>query len=106
MVDARKHARLPGKLVFIGFGSVGQGALPLLLRHLDIRSDGILIVNADNRGAEEAATYGVPYRVASLTPANLRSVLDRVIEPGDFLLNVAGYRFASSHSFTSSNTDW
>ena len=89
MVDARKHARLPGKLVFIGFGSVGQGALPLLLRHLDIRSDGILIVNADNRGAEEAATYGVPYRVASLTPANLRSVLDRVIEPGDFLLNVS-----------------
>ena len=78
MVDARKHARLPGKLVFIGFGSVGQGALPLLLRHLDIRKDGVLIINADDRGAEEAAAYGVPYHVEPLTPANLRAVLDQI----------------------------
>jgi homospermidine synthase len=89
MVDARKHARLPGKLVFIGFGSVGQGALPLLLRHLDIRKDGVLVINADNRGAEEAAVYGVPYRVEPLTPGNWRAVLDGIIEPGDFVLNVS-----------------
>jgi len=89
MVDARKHARLPGKLVFIGFGSVGQGTLPLLLRHLEIRKDGVLIINADDRGAEEAAAYGVPYRVERLTPGNWRAALDGIIEPGDFLLNVS-----------------
>ncbi len=89
MVDARKHARLPGKLVFVGFGSVGQGALPLLLRHLDIRKDGVRIVNADDRGAAEAAAYGIPYRVEPLTPENWRATLDQIIEPGDFLLNVS-----------------
>jgi homospermidine synthase len=31
-----KLATLPGRLVIIGFGSIGQGVLPLLLRHLDI----------------------------------------------------------------------
>ncbi|MPZ43039.1 MAG: homospermidine synthase [Betaproteobacteria bacterium] len=89
MIEETKHARLPGKLVFVGFGSVGQGTLPLLLRHLDIRKDGVLIINADERGAAEAAEYGIPYRVEPLTQANWRTVLDRVLEPGDFLLNVS-----------------
>jgi homospermidine synthase len=89
MVAEMKHARLPGKLVFVGFGSVGQGTLPLLLRHLDIRKDGVVIVNADERGAAEAAKYGIPYRVEPLTRANWRAVLDSVLDPGDFLLNVS-----------------
>jgi homospermidine synthase len=89
MVAVTKHARLPGKLVFVGFGSVGQGSLPLLLRHLDIRKDGVLILNADERGAAEAARYGVPFRVQPLTVHNWRGVLDAVLEPGDFLLNVS-----------------
>jgi homospermidine synthase len=89
MIAETKHARLPGKLVFVGFGSVGQGTLPLLLRHLDIRKDGVLIVNADEGGAAEAAKYGIAYHVEPLTQANWRAVLDRVLEPGDFLLNVS-----------------
>src|SRR5436190_1273238 len=35
MLDQR-HAALSGRLVMVGFGSIGQGALPLLLRHLAI----------------------------------------------------------------------
>ena len=89
MVEYKKHARLPGKLVFIGFGSVGQGALPLLLRHLDIRKDGVLIITADDRRAAEAASYGVPHRINPLTRENWRQVLDEVLEPNDFLLNLA-----------------
>ena len=30
----KKHVKFPGRLVFVGFGSVGQGTLPLLLRRL------------------------------------------------------------------------
>lgn len=89
MVEYKKHARLPGKLVFIGFGSVGQGSLPLLLRHLDIRKDGVLIITADDRGAAEAAAYGVPHRINPLTRENWRRVLDEVLEPNDFLLNLS-----------------
>jgi homospermidine synthase len=32
-----QHAKFAGRLVIIGFGSIGQGVLPLLLRHLDMR---------------------------------------------------------------------
>ena len=31
-----KHASLEDRLVIIGFGSIGQGVLPLILRHIDI----------------------------------------------------------------------
>jgi len=89
MIEDRKLARLPGKLVFVGFGAVGQGALPLLLRHLEIRKDGVMIVTADESGAAEAAHYGIPYRVQPLTRENWRGILDAIIEPGDFLLNVS-----------------
>jgi len=89
MVDGKKHARLPGKLVFVGFGSVGQGVLPLILRHLDIRKDGIFIITGDERGAGEAAALGVPFRVHPLTRENYRAVLSEILAPGDFLLNVS-----------------
>ena len=89
MAEQQKHARLPGKLVFVGFGSVGQGVLPLLLRHLEIREKGVLIVTADDAGAAEAARFAVPYRVEPLTPENWRGILDEIISPGDFLLNVS-----------------
>ena len=30
------HARINGPLVIVGFGSIGKGTLPLILRHLDV----------------------------------------------------------------------
>ena len=49
------HTQLPGRLVMVGFGSIGQGVLPLILRHIDMRPDRITIVTADARGRDEAA---------------------------------------------------
>ena len=34
----------------IGFGSIGQGVLPLLFRHIDIKPEQITIIAADDRG--------------------------------------------------------
>ena len=31
-----KHVAFPGRLVIVGFGSIGQGVLPLLLRHIGL----------------------------------------------------------------------
>ena len=33
------HVAFPGRLVFVGFGSIGQGVLPLILRHVGIPPD-------------------------------------------------------------------
>ena len=33
---AKKHVRYAGRVVILGFGSIGQGTLPLILRHVDM----------------------------------------------------------------------
>ncbi len=83
------YARLPGKLVLIGFGSVGQGALPVLLRHLGVARSDVMIITADDRGAAEATRLGVKFLVNPLTRGNYRAVLEPILQPGDFLLNVS-----------------
>src|SRR5271154_4908713 len=84
-----KHASLPGRLVIVGFGSIGQGVLPLLLRHIDIAPERITIVTAEPRGREVAAQYGVRFVETALTRDNFRAVLEPLIAAGDFLLNVS-----------------
>ena len=85
----KKHAAFPGRLVIVGFGSIGQGVLPLLLRHLEIRPDQITIVTAEQRGRDVAAEYGAAFVETALTRDNYRAVLEPRIGSGDFLLNLS-----------------
>ena len=84
-----KHAALPGRLVIVGFGSIGQGVLPLIVRHLEIAPERITIVTAEERGMQVAAEYGVRFVRAALTRENYRGILDGELRAGDFLLNVS-----------------
>ena len=84
-----KHAAFSGRLVILGFGSIGQGVLPLLLRHIDMRPDQITIVTAEPRGSDEAAEYDIRFIEQALTRHNYRSILEPRIGRGDFLLNVS-----------------
>jgi homospermidine synthase len=83
------YAAFSGRLVIVGFGSIGQGVLPLLLRHLDIRADQITIVTAEPRGQDVAAEYGVAFVETMLTRDNYRAALEPRIGRGDFLLNLS-----------------
>jgi homospermidine synthase len=76
-------------LLILGFGSVGQGVLPLLLEHLKMPRESISIVAADDAGAEEAQRYGVERKVYPLTRNNYAEFLDSALSRGDFLLNVS-----------------
>jgi len=73
----------------LGFGSIGQGVLPLILRHIDMPKDRISILTGDDRGAAVAAEYGVSYRVQPLTRENYRAELAPLLGEGDFLLNLS-----------------
>lgn len=88
-MEDHKHVTFQGRLVMVGFGSVGQGTLPLLLRHIDMPKDRIFIVTGDDRGKQEAEHYGISFVVKPLTPDNYKSVLDPLIGKGDFLLNLS-----------------
>ena len=78
MVD-KKHAVFRGRLVIIGFGSIGQGVLPLLLRHLEIDPARIAILTAEPRGGAVAAECGIAFEEAPLTRDNYRAKLDTMV---------------------------
>ncbi len=84
-----KHVTFAGRLVIVGFGSIGQGVLPLLLRHIAIAPQQITIVTAEERGHEEARALGIRFILEPLTRENFTRVLDPLLGPGDFLLNVS-----------------
>jgi len=85
----KKHTAFSGRLVIVGFGSIGQGVLPLLLRHIDIGPDQITIISAEPRGRDVAAEYGVRFVETALTRENYRIVLEDWLGRDDFLLNVS-----------------
>ena len=61
----------------MGFGSIGAGVLPLVLRHLAVDPAQITLLTAPDRGLEAAAAaqrYGTQYLVVALTPDNYEQV--------------------------------
>ena len=83
------HVTFSGRLVCVGFGSIGQGVLPLILRHVGMTPERITIVTADDHGRDIAAEYGVKFIKQPLTRENFQQVLDPLLKQGDFLLNLS-----------------
>lgn len=78
-----------GKIVMVGFGSIGQGTLPLILRHITVDPDHITIISPEKIGMEEIKQYGVHFYHCGLTKANYREVLTPMMKKGDFLVNLS-----------------
>jgi homospermidine synthase len=82
------HTVFGGRLVMLGLGSIGQGVLPLILRHIEIPREHIHIVSADTRGDDVAMEYGIARITTPVTRKNYRAVLRPLLGRGDFLLNL------------------
>lgn len=89
MVRARPVASFPGRVVVLGFGSVGQGMLPLLLDGLALQTSQVTIVDARADETGEAAALDVRLLVQRITPDNLQDVLAPLLGEGDLLLNLS-----------------
>ncbi len=89
MARTTKFVKFRGRLVIVGFGSIGQGILPLILRHIDMKANQVTVVTAEDRGQKEAKDLGVRFMVEPLTRENYASILEPLLGPGDFLLNVS-----------------
>ena len=83
------YVKFPGKLLIVGFGSIGQGVLPLILRHIGLDKKKISIITADNLGRDVARKEGIPFKIQPLTKDNYQEVLDQYLGKGDFLLNLS-----------------
>jgi homospermidine synthase len=89
MDPRRKEHVFPGRLVMVGFGCIGQGVLPLLLRHIEMRPQQIMICCPETDGESIAQSFDVRHLSARLTAENLGATLRPLLGPGDFLLNLS-----------------
>ncbi|AKJ28931.1 homospermidine synthase [Caldimonas brevitalea] len=84
-----KEAVFNGNILLVGFGSIGQAVLPLLLRHFALDPARVQVVTADGTGANNARRHGVAVTNTCLDPGNYRSELAARLRPGDFVVNLA-----------------
>jgi homospermidine synthase len=92
MTDWQKHARIDGPVVMVGFGSIGRGALPLILRHLDVDRSRITVIDPDDSRRSLAESQGVRFLKVGLTRDNYRDVLTPLLtedEGRGFLVNLS-----------------
>ena len=89
MNDHKVHVNFSGRIVFVGFGSIGQGVLPLMMRHIGTSADRITIISADERGIDVARHFGVKFIIEPIKPENLRTLLEPLVGVGDFVVNVS-----------------
>jgi homospermidine synthase len=82
-------ADFPGRIVFVGFGAIGQGVLPLILRHIGCPPARMSIVTAEEQGSELAQSHGIKFIRERLTRENLRRTLEPLVGRGDFIVNVS-----------------
>jgi homospermidine synthase len=78
-----------GKLVMLGFGSVGQAIAPLLLRHLRIKPRQVSVIKTSPDDSGVADELGIEVIVQALDEGNYEAVLAALLGPGDFLLNLS-----------------
>lgn len=70
MAENTTHVEFGGRLLMVGFGCIGRGVLPLLLRHIAIRRGHFRIVTDQDTHRDIAEVHGIGMRVEALTRDN------------------------------------
>lgn len=83
------HGRIDGAVVIIGFGSIGQGTLPLIERHFTYDPHDIHVIEPSDEHATFLAQRGVNHIHTGLTPDNFRAVLTPLLARGGFCVNLS-----------------
>ncbi len=79
-----------GRIVMLGYGSVGQCVLPVIPRHFAMPVERITVLEDSDHHALFApfAAQGMHYVQKRLTPDNLAETLAHYAGPGDLILNL------------------
>jgi len=89
MASWRKEGTFRGRLVFVGFGCIGQATLPLVLRHIDMQPAQIVVVDPDESVAAQVRAAGATFIRERVDAGNFARCLEPLVGVGDFLLNLA-----------------
>jgi homospermidine synthase len=86
------HAAWNGPIVMIGFGSIGRGTLPLILRHIKCNPQQITVIDPDASTSQLAEKQGATFIKAAITAKNHRQVLKPLLTAGPgpaFIVNLS-----------------
>lgn len=90
MLNYTKYGEFKGKILIVGFGSVGQAILPLIIRHLDIEPKQITVVelgeNEDTFKKHFELTL-TNYNKVEIVEGNLDEVLSSYVGKGDMIID-------------------
>ena len=91
MTDWPIYARISGPILVIGFGSIGRGTLPLILRHFDCDRSRITVIDPDDTHRGIADAQGCSFEKLAITESNYRDALGRFLQgPGQgFIVNLS-----------------
>ena len=92
MTDWPVHATWNGPIVMIGFGSIGRGTLPLILRHIKCDPDKITIIDPDASWSHLAEKEGIAFVKQAVTRKNYKSLLKPLLTAGPgpaFIVNLS-----------------
>jgi len=80
-----------GRVLMLGFGSVAQCTLPLLLRHLEVKPDRVTVLDFVDCRKPLAAylAQGVKSVRERITPDNYEEELSKHVGPGDLIVDLA-----------------
>ena len=77
-----RYGHLAGPVVMIGFGSIGRGTLPLILRHFDVDPADIVVVAPDTSNDGLLGQLGIRKVTAPITAGNYRELLTPLLRGG------------------------
>jgi homospermidine synthase len=86
------HATWSGPIVMIGFGSIGRGSLPLILRHIACDRSKITVIDPDGTWQQLAEKQGATFLQTAITKANYKTVLKPLLTAGPgpaFIVNLS-----------------
>lgn len=83
--------KFSGKVLMIGYGSVAQCTLPILVKRAKIPCRKITVMDFENKRAELKPwiSRGVRFVRNKVTPENLGSLLGKYVQAGDLLIDLA-----------------
>ncbi len=93
------HAKVDGPVVMIGFGSIGRGTLPLLLRHFEVDRSRIVVIDPDDRDRGLCDEHQIRFLHQPVTREGYRELL------GPLLAGNGGQGFCVNLSVDTSSLD-
>jgi homospermidine synthase len=79
----KRHGKITGPVVMIGFGSIGHGTLPLIERHFEFDPSRLVVVDPDASVKQFVESRGYRFVNEAVTVENMKDLLTPLLTEGD-----------------------